>query len=271
MDVHAPCLIPVDDHIGGLSEAAAVLARSAGHTWLGARVPTCPDWDVLDLVAHQGMVHRWAIAAIRGDEAGMGNAALTETEGRTASDPIAWLRAGARELEHAFEQAPPDLQAFTFLKEAPSPKEFWARRQCHETTIHALDALAAETGRVARADDTWFGQDLAADGIDELLIGFWQRSRGGLRSTIPYAVHVVPHDAPVSWVVRVSDQPVRVRRMTAERIEGSTGADEGVPADALTLSGGAVDLYLALWNRGGTVDDPDEVLTRWREPAKITW
>jgi hypothetical protein len=47
--------------------------------------------------------------------------------------------------------------------------------------------------------------------------------------------------------------------------------DEGVPADALTLSGGAVDLYLALWNRGGTVDDPDEVLTRWREPAKITW
>lgn len=44
-----------------------------------------------------------------------------------------------------------------------------------------------------------------------------------------------------------------------------------MPADALTLSGSAVDLYLALWNRGGTVDDPDEVLARWRSPAKITW
>ena len=43
------------------------------------------------------------------------------------------------------------------------------------------------------------------------------------------------------------------------------------PEDARTLSGSAADLYLALWNRGGTVDDPTGLLDEWRERGAITW
>ena len=65
-----------------------------------------------------------------------------------------------------------------FLADAPSPRCFWARRQCHETTIHAVDALSASLGRYpVAADASWIGTELALDGIDELLTGFLPRPR----------------------------------------------------------------------------------------------
>ena len=74
----------------------------------------------------------------------------------------------------------------TFLKQAPPARAFWARRQCHETTVHALDALAAREARPLTADDVWLTDELATDGIDELLVGFWQRRTKGPRSESPY-------------------------------------------------------------------------------------
>ena len=47
------------------------------------------------LVAHQGMVHRWATAVVRGeDPAGVDDTVL-EAEGRAAPDPVGWLLDGA--------------------------------------------------------------------------------------------------------------------------------------------------------------------------------
>ena len=69
--------------------------------------------------------------------------AALEAEGRAAADPVGWLLDGAAPLVDALQSAPDDLAAMTFLKEAPPARAFWARRQCHETTVHALDALSA--------------------------------------------------------------------------------------------------------------------------------
>ncbi len=44
-----------------------------------------------------------------------------------------------------------------------------------------------------------------------------------------------------------------------------------IPEDARTLRGSATDLYLALWNRGGTVDDATGLLDAWREGGAVTW
>lgn len=266
IDTSAPALVPFATHVEAVERASQALARHAGQTWLGAPVPTCPDWDVLDLVAHQGMVHRWATAALHDNRDAMGNADLMETEGRTSTDPIAWFTRGAEDLTAALRSAPEDLEALVFLKNPPAPRDFWARRQCHETTVHALDALSATTGRpevTAEEARSTVGvdADLALDGIDELLLGFFPRSRTRIRSTSPYAVHLLPDDAPVSWVVEVGEEPVRSRRLTAQ---------ESIP-DAALVSGSAIDLYLALWNRGGSVHDPDGVLDRWREDGAVRW
>lgn len=259
----ATTLVPEERHHAGLVQAAQVLARAARLAWLGAEVPTCPDWRLLDLVAHQGMVHRWALAALNCDRDLMGNAAQIEDEGRTQVDPVAWLEDGAAALARALAAAPDDLDTLVFLAQAPPPRQFWARRQCHETTIHALDALAAQTERLPARADAWFGADLAADGIDELLIGFWQRRRGGPRSPEPYAVTVRPLDVPFTWTVRVGPDRTEVTRHEGSEPD-SAGADH-------QISGTAIDLYLALWNRGGTPTDDDGILDRWRDDAAIRW
>ena len=149
----------------------------------------------------------------------------------------------------------------TFLKQAPPARPFWARRQCHETTVHALDALAAREATAPTAADVWLTDALAADGVDELLVGFWQRRTKGPRSETPYTATVSVDRGP-AWSLDVSDQsPVTRRRESGD----------GIPAGARVLRGSAADLYLALWNRGGTVDDPTGLLDAWRERGAVTW
>jgi len=128
-------------------------------------------------------------------------------------------------------------------------------------TVHALDALSALEGRPLVGDDVWLSEALAADGVDELLIGFWQRRTKGPRSKAAYTATVVVTDGP-AWVLDISDQsPVTRRREPGD----------GIPAGVRTVGGSAGDLYLALWNRGGTVDDATGLLAQWREPGAVTW
>jgi uncharacterized protein (TIGR03083 family) len=243
-----------EEYLAGLREALDAFTEHATSAGLDAPVPTTPDWDVRRLVAHQGMVHRWATATLTGASTDVD---AVEREGLEAPDPIAWLRDGVARLLDALETAPDDAEALVFLADAPPAKQFWARRQCHETTIHAVDALAADLGRYPQAADTWIGRDLALDGIDELLTGFLPRPRSRLRAPDPTTVAVIPDDAPDRWLITVSDRPP----VTA-RGEGDEEAD-------VVLRGSAVALYLSLWNRSDEAAalQPDF----WAEQARVNW
>jgi uncharacterized protein (TIGR03083 family) len=252
----------VSEHLGALAVAAEVLARSARGAGLDAPVPTCPGWTVRDLLAHQGMVHRWATAIVRGADPVTVDTAAIEAGGLADPDPAAWLEAGATDLVEALVHAPDDLDALVFLREAPPARHFWARRQCHETTVHALDGLSAQLNRhLTAADASWVPDDLAVDGIDELLVGFWQRRAKGLRSELPYTAAVAA-DSGDLWLLEVGPRATVTRHLRAR---------DGIPSQARTLHGGAPDLYLALWNRGGTVGDPTGLLPEWREGGAVTW
>ena len=96
------------------------LRDNAARAGLGAPVPTCPGWTVRDLVAHQGMVHRWASAVLAGQRGD--GAELVEREGLESPDILAWLDDGARDLLAALAFAPADLDAWFFLKDAPAPR-----------------------------------------------------------------------------------------------------------------------------------------------------
>jgi len=244
----------LEQHLDALREAVDAFTASATTAGLEAAVSTTPDWDVRRLVAHQGVIHRWATGHLRGEEVDPDE---VEREGREADDPVAWLRAGADRLVDTLESAPDDLVAPVFLADAPPPRQFWARRQCHETTIHAVDALSAVLGRYPRSDDTWIGRDLALDGIDELLMGFLPRPPSRVRAEEPLTIAVLPDDADQRWLVAVSRQaPVTARGL------GDEDAD-------VVLRGSAVALYLTLWNRSDEVSD--ESLDLWAEGARVTW
>ena len=254
-----PTQLTAERHLDGLREAMLAFVRYGDRAGLSAPVPTCPGWTVRELVAHQGMVHRWAAANLRGERS---DPDALELAGLSSPDPLEWLADGAIELVTAWAKAPDDVRTVVFLNDAPGPLPFWASRQCHETTIHAVDAQAASLGRAPRVDEVWMDAELAADGIDELLCGFLTRPKSRLRTDRPGLLVVAPDDRDEWWEVRLSPEPAVSTRRTRSTLAGAAPAD----ADWL-LTGPAVELYVRLWNRGSdAVDVPD-----WTERARVTW
>jgi uncharacterized protein (TIGR03083 family) len=253
-----PTLLSLDDHVAGLADSGAALHDAAAAAGLGAAVPTCPGWDVMDLVIHQGMVHRWAAANLRGEAEH--DTSASAAQGRAAADVLAWYADGLAGLIETVRTTPDDATATVFLRDAPPPRRFWARRQCHETTIHRVDALAAATGRWPAAAEVAIDPLVAADGIDELVTGFITRGTGRLRATEPYVILIQTADTGHSWAVRVSDGPVVTT-------PGTTAQPDVV------FSGTARQLYLSLWNRADEIatDGRPDVLDQWRAEVRVRW
>jgi uncharacterized protein (TIGR03083 family) len=254
-----PTSLTFAGHVDIIDRSGTRLADLATQAGLEAPVPTCPKWTVDDLVAHQAMVHRWATAHVRGDDP---DAAPSVTDIHdTATDLVGYYRDGLVALVEALRAAPPDLEAMTFLNDAPPPREFWARRQAHETTIHMVDALAASLGRLPTADEVDVAPAVAVDGIDELLRGFFTRGRAKLYDGSEYTLAVAPTDVPRRWLVNVAE------RLTVE------AGDPDCDAAEAAITGSVSRLYLALWNRGDEADAVGRagVLERWRATQRVTW
>ena len=246
-----PTHLTFQQHLAGLHEATLMMSRHAADAGLDVAVPSCPEWTIRRLIGHQGRVHRWTSAVLRGERI---DKDATEKAGRSHSDPVEWLRDGAIELVSTLVATPEDADVMVFLADAPAPRLFWARRQHHETAMHGADALAASLGRLPRADETWIGVEAALDGIDELLMGFAPREVSPLRSepgAEPVTIAIRTPDAPYSWTVRVSEEPPAVVR------------HEGAAEGDLVIEGPAVALYLALWHRGD--EATGDGLTLWEQ------
>jgi uncharacterized protein (TIGR03083 family) len=244
--------VETDAFIDTLRSEARLLADAAQGAGPDAPVPSCPRWQVRDLLRHTGAVHRWAAAFVA-----EGRTTLQERDESAPGDAqlVDWYREMHTRLVDVLAAAPADTDCWSFLP-APSPLAFWARRQAHETTIHRIDAQYA-----LGTDPSPVGTDLAADGIDELLAGFHARRRSALRSPTPRTLRVRALDtADGDWLVRLSPEPATVER----------GA--GGPADC-TVSGPAAVLYLALWNRGPyqglAVDGDGGLVELWRRTGAI--
>ncbi len=229
MDLRQP--LPITAYTDAIRANAGALAATATAAGLAAKVPTCPEWTVRDLVQHLGGVHRWATSIVGTPRAEPWNVDLPEVVGAWPSDDslTAWLIEGADALAATLEAADPALECYAFLK-ATSPLAMWSRRQAHETAIHRADGESA-----AGAAPVSFDAAFAADGVDELLACFITRGRR-LTSDPPRPLRVIAIDADGDWDVGVGPNGVTT-------VAGGTS-----PADA-TVRGAASDLYQALWNR----------------------
>ena len=85
-----------------------------------ARVPTCPEWTVRDLLAHQTMVHRWATAHVRGDDPDAMPNPDTDPRGGARPAPRSTRMGWRRCSRPLCATRLPDLVAMTFLKDAPA-------------------------------------------------------------------------------------------------------------------------------------------------------
>lgn len=252
----------IAEFLEALDADGALLADAAGRAGLAAAVPACPGWRVRDLVRHQAYVHAWAARHVR-EELPELFPGVPEADVLAGGPPdaelIASYRAGHAALLSALRAAGPDLACATFMP-APSPLAFWARRQAHETAIHRYDAQSAGPDGPpdpARA----FAPAFAADGLDELIMGFTPRNRRLRGGTWSLAIRCT--DAPGRWRVRPGPARTEVARSDAD-------------ADCV-LSGPASGLYAFLWNRcaareaGIEVAGDDSVLRTWHSTARVTW
>lgn len=141
------------------------MAASVRATQLDAQVPSCPDWNVAELVEHTGRVHRWAARMVRDrapERLDPRSFDLELPDDRTDSTAYGdWLARGAELLAAAFAVTDPDTEMWAWG--ADHHARFWSRRMLHETAVHRVDA------DLARGIEPAVDGALAADGIGELL------------------------------------------------------------------------------------------------------
>jgi len=249
----------IAEHIDALREHGGLLADAAECAGLEASVSSCVPWRVKDLLRHTGYVHRWAASHITERPASVLDGP-TEAEilsgGATDEELLGWFRQGHGALVETLSAADPGLQTATFMA-APSPLAFWARRQAHETAIHRADAETA----VGKLPD--FPAAFAADGIDELIMGFGRRRKYQPAGGRDGVLRVHTTDTADSWYAAMKDGRVQAQ------------LDDG-PADC-TVGGTASGVYLFLWNRadsaqaGVTFDGDPDVLALWQSGVRVRW
>ncbi|WP_406447806.1 maleylpyruvate isomerase family mycothiol-dependent enzyme [Streptomyces sp. NBC_00876] len=248
----------ITEHIQSLAAEGRLLADAAQEAGTGAPVPTCPGWQVRDLLRHTAMVHTWAAALVT-----EGHTSYVPGDGEPDLDGaelIGRFREGHRLLVEALDSAPEDVECWTFFA-APSSLAFWSRRQAHETTIHRVDAESARGGPLSPVASAH-----ALDGVDELLRGFHARPKSRVRTEVPRTLRVRATDAAAVWNVQLSTEPP-----AAARVDGPA-ARSRVDCE---LSATAEQLYLALWNRlpltDLTVTGDADLARLWRENSAVTW
>lgn len=260
--------IPIGELIGVVATEGRRFAAAARRGPWDAGVPGCPGWDLRDLVRHLSEIHLWAAANVA--QRPGATLDLDDRSDLTESWPdlaVFWpdddelvdhYLATNANLVRALESAPPDLSVPTFLP-APSPLAMWARRQAHETSIHRFDAESA-TGTV-----TGFDPLLAADGVSELLYGFYRNVQRTNDRQFPIetagTMHIHARDTGDHWYMAIG--PSGMARIDP------TGAPE------LTVTGTASDLYVSLWNRADdshlSATGDRRLLDAWHAFTGIRW
>ena len=191
------------------AESTAAAATILPET-LDARVPSCPDWSLTDLIWHLGRVQRfWAKTVYAGDA----EPEFPAEEGAPddADDLDAWFRASTRELLDALQAVAWDVPAWTWWKEDRTVGAI-ARHQVQEAAVHRWDAQLAAGGRPDPLP-----AKIAEDGVDEFL---WIARQ--MRGPEPIAFHATDSGAMFS-----------------------AGTDKAL----VTVSAAASDLVLLLYGR----------------------
>jgi uncharacterized protein (TIGR03083 family) len=250
----------IAEHIDALRHNGDLLADAAERAGLEAAIPPCSPWQVKDLLRHTGYIHRWATRHITDcPDTVLDGPEEAEILRGGAADPelVAWFRAGHAALVETLSTADPGLVCATFM-DAPSPLAFWARRQAHETAIHRADAESASSVRPE------YEPAFAADGIDELIMGFGQRRKYRPSADGPGSMRVRTTDTGHAWHVGTQDGRIQARR-----------GDDG-PASC-TVTGPASGVYLFLWNRvdaaqaGVTISGDPGFLQSWQSSVRVRW
>jgi uncharacterized protein (TIGR03083 family) len=221
--------LSTDAYRGAIRDEADRLVAAAQRAPLDAPIPSCPDWDVAELLAHMGRVYRWAAACVEAN-APLSRRDLPSPPAR--DERVAWVQDGATRILEVLDR-PADDPAWTWSPDGTVG--FWQRRQAHETAIHRVDA------ELASGSPTPVPRELAVDGIDEWLELLPNRRGAPPVTGAGETVHVHCTDGDGEWLLRLTPDGLEVEAIHAK--------------GDVAVRGPASDLLLVLLRRVG----PDHV------------
>ncbi len=230
-------------------EGASLLA--AGSLGVDVDVPTCPGWEVADLLTHVGRIYR-RVATLVSTRA---TAAPESRPPLPEGDLVEVVTELLDDLVEQLAAVEPDTPVWNWSNE-PDLAAFWARRMAHESAVHRYDAQRAHG--VAEPIDA----DLAADGLDEMIDVIAPLILGRVEAKLPTG----------ALVLRTTDDGESVDRPLALSAAGVARADVA-PAAATVVTATSSTLLLALIGRIAwsslDVDGDESLLAGWSETLQF--
>lgn len=217
--------------------ATAFQAAVAAAPSLAMQVPTCPEWTLLDLVAHlvEGR-YKWAAIVAAGPADAPAPFSVPPAP-RERDAVLAWFAASVRELLDVLREAGPDRGCWTWWDTSQSPQTSGAvaRDQLQQLAVHTYDA------QVTVGAPQPLSSQVALDGVDEFLT-----TRCAGTEPWPHEPVVVDYHATEgrSWRLWVSDGHTR----TVELPHGTT-ADEAPQPPDVAAWGTANELVMCFYGR----------------------
>jgi uncharacterized protein (TIGR03083 family) len=239
------------------------------HADMTITVPTCPEWNVGQLLRHVGGAHRSIERTVRTRS----TSAPSDDQWRDLSDYTnedhaeldAWLAEGAARLADTLREAGPDATVFNPIPRGEQTPMFSARRMTHETVVHRADAL------IALGEEFHVEPDVALDAVDEWMalgsipeildVHPEKRALLELDETLNFHATDVDPAANADWVIDLTGTTIVWRRAR--------------DTSAACVNASLTDILLILYRRrplnceGTTIDGNTQLLDAWRELASF--
>ncbi|WP_031467015.1 maleylpyruvate isomerase family mycothiol-dependent enzyme [Sciscionella sediminilitoris] len=224
--------------IGAQTERVRAALHGADPT---VPVPSCPGWNLGQLIRHLGGAHRWVEATVRTrarEPLPEEDFAFRDLTAFAHEDPSVlgpWLTEGAERLTGTLLAAGPESPVWVPIPGVPRTAAFFARRMAFETLIHGADALLALGQPVTIEPDIAAGA--LAEWLESITYPFQLERSPELRALLGnrHAVQLRASDTGGRWYIELGAERITVR-------EGDGPASVG-------LHGPITELLLALYRR----------------------
>ncbi|MGP4044873.1 maleylpyruvate isomerase family mycothiol-dependent enzyme [Streptomyces sp. 2A115] len=217
-------LLSHERHCAEIVRQTNLLRSCTADADLMAPVPSCPGWNVGQLLRHLGGGHRWAEKTVRTrathplpDDHFRVLSAYTHEDAALLGP---WLTEGAEKLAEALRAAGPDAAVWTPVPEQTA--RFYARRFAHEALIHRADATLAMDRDFIVAEDFTVDEDLALDAMDEWMelgsvpqlfdVHPEKRDLLGPGHTLHFHATDTAPEAAAEWLVDLTGDTIEWRR-----------------------------------------------------------